>query len=408
MYTKTIFALTIIVSAIVAISYLNQATARVDSEDAQFDSLSASYSDYLLQTIESHSDVSEEDANIMIQLFENMLASWSNPLHRRYAWEVLVSLNNTREHWHESLAACDAAIAEATDDGVLFDFQYDRWTVLQRLDGENETSRQQYSVSSARDETVNTFMRLFHDQPNSAAVADRALRFEAIAWGAERDTNNPKRFEIAKTLVELVRMPEVGNQHQPTMIQNHIGYLSGLMIAKDPSSAARQISTIQKEKGKLLASVIALELAESEKADPVDINKFIWEVKNQFQSDTLWLNLAVRHIQTLLKIAQGPTTVDSLAITGAGAEKIAGVPSEDVLNLIEPSVSALIGNNSYTRIPTSSDSEDYHQNFMLMQTSIYTLSEVLELMGDHDSAEAYLAHTSKGKLNYRYTRRSNP
>jgi hypothetical protein len=151
--------ITVAAAALLA-SSVGQAYSQSENEVVLYESLSSTFSDYLL-TLASSSEIQEEDAVNLIHLFEDAIQVWSHPPYRRYAREAVVSLNNVREYWIGSLEACDDMIAETDDPGVLFDFQYDRWTVLQRLDGSFRQAEGNLSITVARDTTIDTFLKMY-------------------------------------------------------------------------------------------------------------------------------------------------------------------------------------------------------------------------------------------------------
>jgi len=368
------------------------ANAQSDSEDTQFELLTASYSEYL-QSINTTFDIQGEDAERWIMLFEDALSEWSNPLYRRLAWDVLISLNNTIENWSDSLFACENAILEATDDEVLFDFQYDRWTILQRFDGEQRLGEERLSVSESGAIAASTFMKLFQEDPQSKSVEDSAIKFVALAWSMVRDQSYGDRLKIARNLVKVGQLQSVSKIIGGPAKENHIGYLSGLLLEQSKAEeAAKTISVIRSEKGKLLTCTVALDAAKSEGVSELIVNKFLWAVSPQFTSDPLWLNLAVRHVMSVIESAR--LAKSQQLQTGDGAVYLGEVPSQDVLNLIEPSVSAMIATGRYSTVPGLGASPANRENFTVLHTSIRTLARVLELMGDHETAALYQKQTN--------------
>jgi hypothetical protein len=174
--------------------------------------------------------------------------------------------------------------------------------------------------------------------------------------------------------------------------QNQVGYLVGLLLEKDVEAAANYIASIKDEKGKLLACTIALETAQSEQ---VSSNEFLWAVDTQFESDPIWLNLVVRHASSAIE--QARLAAHRQLKSGDGIVQIDGVPSEDILNLIEPAVSNMLVTSKYDRYPMHNDSLEFRQDYAVLQTSIVTLAEILELMGSHQEAVSYLELTNQTK-----------
>jgi hypothetical protein len=366
--------------------------AQTSGETDSFEYLTSSYSQFL-QELESPHDLQAEEIEYWRVLFEDSLDEWVTPRYRRVAWDVIISLNNAAESWEASLQACNSAIDESQNDESRFDFEYDRWTVLQRLDGSRHRTDAEGPVPDAGDAAVATYMRMFEDDPDADSVKIRAAKFAALAQAGIRNPAHTGRLELAKDLVRVGRKLDFAKHLGENVYLNHVGLLAGLQLKHDRyAEAAKSIALLTDENEKLLACVVAMETAESEDVPDLAVNQFLWKAMPQFKSETSKTNLAVRHVMAAMKTASSES--DRRLQTSDAATTLAGIPSPDLLNLLEPPVSAMLASGQFDAVPGTGATQSYREDFALLHTSINTLARLLELMGDHDTAMSYWQQTN--------------
>lgn len=368
------------------------ACAQNAGETDSFEGLTSSYAQFL-QELEGPHDLQSEEIEYWLMLFEDSLDVWVTPRYRRAAWDVIISLNNAAESWEASLQACNTAIDESQNDESRFDFEYDRWTVLQRLDGSRLRTDAAGSVLDAGDAAIATFMRMFKHDPDADSVKIRAAKFAALAQAGLRNPAHTGRLDLAKDLVRVGRKLDFAKHLGEKLYLNHVGLLAGLQLKHDRyAQAAKSIALITDENEKLLACVVAMETAESEDVPDLAVNQFLWKVMPQFKSETRKANLAVRHVMAVIKSASSES--DRRLQTSDAANTLAGIPSPDLLNLLEPPVSAMLASGQFDAIPGHGSTQSYREDFAMLHTSINTLARLLELMGDHDTAMSYWQQTN--------------
>ena len=389
------------VALVLMLSLNGLVRASSNPEALEADSLYADYLSYI-QSLDSIDEITDADKSMWVSRFEQAVADWSDPGRRYAARNVIIALHNARQDWDLSLAAIDEAISSTDSDEYLFEWQYDRWTVLHRID-QQEGAGQGASkilapIKIARDNAIATFIREYNVTSIDGRPLNGVAKFIALSSDAARDRSLPidKRVEIGAMLLKISSVYQDQYSISPLAIANYAGRLSGLLIEKSPEEAAEVIQKIDSGEEKLLAVVLSLQIAREETTSSLKINRFLWVIRDQFDSDTDWLNIAVRHVQNVFLSAR---TNKVELISGIAAEQLDGVPSIDLLNMLEPSVSQMLA-DGYGQIVRTRQSQSAKESFSILQNALYTLADLLELMGDRDNAEAYRAQTNPEKLKH--------
>lgn len=246
--------------------------------EASTDLLFRDYSSFM-QGIETNDQVTDDDEARWVGRFEKAIRAGAGAQQRYAAWNAIISLHNARQHWDLSLSSIDEAIAATNSDEYLFEWQYDRWTVLQRLDPQEGAGLGEGgdmpSLSNARDEAIKTFSRIFDAAADDAAPLDGTPKFIALAYDALRDVSNPSRLDAGQKLVEVTRRYEGQMGITATAYANYSGYLAGLMLAQGPDGAFKLIETVDAQRDKLIAIILAMQTARQSAVPNAEINEFL-------------------------------------------------------------------------------------------------------------------------------------
>lgn len=349
-----------------------------------------------LSGLDSLDELTVEEKDYWVAAFQDGADRWIAAERRYSAWNAMIALHNALGHWELSLATIDEAIANTASADFVFEWQYDRWTVMQRLGQGQRAGGGRSRVDVARDDAIATYLRVRQArEPGRSELQTGTSRFLALAWSAINDQGCDRRAEVAQVLVDLGRQYGERAGIDSTMQANHIGFLIGLETEGGIGESVDLVGGLGSEDDRLVAVSVAMRVARDNGYSNEQLTSLLWSLSDQFRDPVCWLTLAVNHyneVRASAKMAQ-----DAPLSTGIASEELGGVLSLDLLNMIEPSVQDLL-KSWQGRGVSFADSPEQKRSYAVLQSSLFALSDLLELMGDRQNAQFYQSKANHERM----------
>lgn len=342
-----------------------------------------------LRTLGTLDDLTDADSSGWIAAVEDALNQSADPVLRQSGWEVIISLHNAREEWPESLNACDIAISAAVTDQALFDRLLDRYAVLLEMEpgAQDPGAGRQVQTDDCAMRIVEVYDRLWGENGSPAAFS-RWPSYLALTWGMALggpSADTQARVALLQSVLSKAEHPGVAGATSAAGLQNLRGWTAGLALSSDIEHAHDLIAA--KDSGTPSNEItlsVALGAASSVSVPLLQQNTFLWRCEGML-GDHAWVSICTGHAMEALRAEEaGPErepAPDENPLVG-------GVPVDDLIYLLDPTVSKLLGQGLAKSLGTNPTKAEI-QRQVTLRTATWVLSQLHEIRGNADIAEWY-------------------
>lgn len=296
-----------------------------------------------VQSLKTNGPIEIEESDAWIARFRTALAQSKDPLADQIAWEVLISHLNYHARWAESLKACESAIGSAVQESVRFARIYDKYTVLAAIaaeEGPEGLRGDQDAVRLAADDVIRQFDSMMKSK-DPAAASVWSL-YASVAWARLNDTavkDVADQEALGRNMLAYGHTLPIRLDVYDDILANALGTTAGIAMAGNPQRAAKLIAEYADRPVVNAASLaVALATAGQHGASQKVQNEFLWAIRDPINDDDL-LGAALRHARDVMIEAR---RANDAPMRTESHDELAGVPLEDMTDMIAPLVDDLI------------------------------------------------------------------
>jgi hypothetical protein len=266
---------------------------------------------------------------------------------------------------------------------------YDKYTVLAAIaaaEGPEGLRGDQDSLRLAAEDAISQFDTMMdNEEPAAATVWPSYL---SLAWARLNDTSiaDPAAQEaLGRKVLTYGHALPIRTEVYTNILANVAGLTAGITMIDSPDRAAKLIAEYADRPIINAASLaVALTTADRLGASHAAQNKFLWAIADLINDDDL-LGAALRHARAVMIEERQKGEVP----LGTGSHKVlAGVPLEDITDMIAPLVDDLIVRSGGRSLPMTASKLD-RQRWEHAKSGAWILADLYEIDGEKELAGYY-------------------